>query len=135
MSSRYLLDSNIIIALIKGESTRLLNKLAGMAPQRLCLSPLVLGELLTGAEKSRHPSNYKEVILAATDGMELLPYLANDAAIYARIRATLEKSGQPIGPLDTLIAAQAVHHKLVMVTANLKEFQRVPGLKCENWLK
>ena len=135
MSNRYLLDSNIIIALLKGEPTRLLNKLAALAPQRLCLSPFVLGELLTGAEKSRSPEHYREVILTATEGMELLPYLADDAAIYARIRAQLEKSGQPIGPVDTLIAAQALRHKLVMVTANMAEFQRVPGLKCENWLK
>ena len=135
MSARYLLDSNILIAAMKCEPASLLNRLAGMADDRLCLSTVVLGELLTGAEKSRDPVRRRADVADLTQGMEVLPFDAEDVGTYARIRAALEKKGTPIGPYDLQIAAQAVTRGLVMVTANLKEFQRVPGLKCENWLK
>lgn len=135
MSTCYLLDSNILIAALKGQPTALLNRMAGLATERLCLSALVLGELLTGAEKSRDPAGGKIDVMAMTHGMETLQFDTNDAATYARIRVTLERAGTTIGPMDLLIAAQALSRKLVMVTDNLKEFQRVPGLKCENWLK
>lgn len=135
MATRYLLDSNTLIAALKGEPAALLNRLAGMAIDRLCLSSIVLSELLTGAEKSRNSSAHKADIAALTQGMETLPFDSDDAASYARIRAALEKKGTPIGPHDLQIAAQAVARGLVVVTANLKEFKRVPGLACENWLK
>ena len=135
MSARYLLDSNILIAAIKGEPVALLNRLAGFAPERLCLSSLVLAELFTGAEKSRESDRRKRGLAELTKGMEAVPFDADDAAVYGRIRATLETKGEGIGPLDMLIAAQALNRGLVMVTANFKEFRRVPGLKCENWLR
>lgn len=135
MATRYLLDSNILIAVLKGEAAPPLNRLAGLAPERLCLSAIVLAELFSGAEKSRSPANGKAHLAAMTQGMETLPFDADDAASYGRIRTALERSGKPIGPLDMLIAAQALARGLVVVTANVKEFQRVPGLKCENWLK
>ncbi|MGQ0622361.1 MAG: type II toxin-antitoxin system tRNA(fMet)-specific endonuclease VapC [Panacagrimonas sp.] len=135
MAARYLLDTNILIAAIGGESAKLLNRIATLAPERLCLSSIVLAELLTGAEKSQLPAHNKARLTVLVEGMETLPFDADDAASYGRIRAALERAGQTIGPLDMLIAAQALTRKLVLVTANLKEFQRVPGLKCENWLK
>ncbi|MHB8311578.1 MAG: PIN domain-containing protein, partial [Metallibacterium sp.] len=64
-----------------------------------------------------------------------LPFEDVDAAAYARIRAVLERKGAGIGPLDMLIAAQAVARELVLVTDNLREFRRVPGLRCENWMR
>lgn len=135
MAARYLLDSNILIAAIKGEPTSLLNRLAGLAPERLCLSVIVLSELLTGAEKGRDSTRRKADLTDVTQGMETLPFDSDDAASYGRIRAALERKGEGIGPLDMLIAAQAVSRGLILVTANLKEFRRVPGLKCENWLR
>lgn len=135
MAARYLLDSNILIAAMKCEPVALLNRLANLAPERLCLSAIVLSELLTGAEKSRDTERRKADIRDLTQGMEALPFDAGDARVYAGIRAALERQGAGIGPLDTLIAAQAVNHELVLVTANLREFRRVPGLRCENWMK
>lgn len=135
MATRYLLDSNILIAATKGESRALLNRLAGMAPERLCLSAVVLAELLAGAEKSKTPDANKAALDVITKGMETLTLDADDAKAYGRIRAVLERKGEPIGPLDMLIAAQAVSRDLVLVTANLREFRRVPGLNCENWMK
>ena len=134
MAARYLLDTNTLIAARKGESATLLNRLAGLAPERLLLSCIVLAELLTGAEKSRDAKRNLAEIEAMSQGMALLLFEAADARAYARIRAALESKGKPIGPHDLQIAVQALARRLV-ITANLKEFQRVPGLKCENWLK
>jgi tRNA(fMet)-specific endonuclease VapC len=135
MAARYLLDSNVLIAAIKGEPAALLNRLAGLAPERLCLSAVVLAELFTGAEKSRDSERRKADLNELTQGMEVLAFDAGDAAVYGRIRTVLESKGEGIGPLDMLIAAQALNRGLIMVTANLKEFRRVSGLKCENWLR
>ncbi|MGQ0698265.1 MAG: PIN domain-containing protein [Panacagrimonas sp.] len=129
------MDSNILIAALKGEPATLLNRLAGLAPERLFLSAVVLGELLTGAEKSRDSGRRKADMADLTRGMETLPFDANDAAVYARIRAALEAKGEGIGPLDMQIAAQCVARDLVLVTDNLREFRRVPELTCENWLR
>lgn len=135
MAASYLLDSNIVIAAIKGEPPRLLNRLAGMATNRLCLSSLVEAELLYGAEKSRHGTQARAALDSVTAGMEPLPFDAGDARAYGRLRAALERKGASIGPMNLLIAAQAVVRDLVLVTDNLREFRRVPGLRCENWLR
>jgi len=135
VAASYLLDSNILIAAIKGEPRALLNRLAGMAANRLCLSSLVLAELSVGAEKGPGAARRHADIADLTAGMTPLTFDAGDAHTYARIRATLERKGASIGPMDLLIAAQAVARDLVLVTDNLREFRRVPGLHCENWLR
>jgi tRNA(fMet)-specific endonuclease VapC len=134
VAASWLLDSNILIAAIKGEPRALLNRLARIAPNRLHLSSIVLAELGTGAEKSRDRARRRADIEDLTQGMCELPFEAVDAMAYARIRAALEGAGASIGPMDLLIAAQAVARDLVVVTGNLREFRRVPGLRCENWL-
>ncbi len=68
------------------------------------------------------------------DGLTLAPFDSGSAEVYARARAKMEQKGQAIGPLDLLIAAQALSRGLVLVTDNLREFRRVPDLVCENWL-
>lgn len=135
MSADYLLDSNIIIAAIKGEPRALLNKLAGIAPTRLHLSSVVLAELNVGAEKGHGSARRHADIADLTADMTPLPFDAEDAATYGRIRTALERKGASIGPMDLLIAAQAVARGLVLVTDNLREFRRVPGLQCENWTR
>jgi tRNA(fMet)-specific endonuclease VapC len=135
VAASWLLDSNIVIAAIKGTHRPLLNRLAGLAPSRLFLSSLVEAELLYGAEKSRHGTQARAALDVVTAGMTPLPFDAGDAHVYARIRPALERKGASIGPMDLLIAAQAVSMGLVLVTDNLAEFKRVPGLQCENWLR
>lgn len=135
MAARYVLDTNILVAALKGQPGALMNRLAGLVPERLCLSAIVLGELLTGAEKSSAAAKRRAAVAVITHGMESLPFDADDAAAYARIRAALESKGVGIGPLDLQIAAQCVARGLVLVTDNLREFRRVPGLACENWLR
>lgn len=135
MAASYLLDSNIIIAAIKGEPRALLNRLAGLAANRLHLSSLVEAELHYGAEKSQHGAQARAALDSITAGMTPLPFDADDARAYGRLRAALERKGATIGPVDLLIAAQAVARDLVLITDNLREFRRVPGLRCENWLR
>ena len=132
MADAYLLDTCTIIAALKGEPRSLLNRLTSLAPNRLHLSSLVLAELLYGAEKSQRMRSALDVV---THGFTALPFLDTDATAYGRIRAALERKGASIGPLDLLIAAQAVARDLVLVTDNLREFRRVPGLRCENWTR
>ena len=88
---------------------------------------------VTGAEKSHDPASAHAAVAYVIRGMASAPYDTNDAEAYTRVRATLERKGSPIGPLDTQIAAQAVARGLILVTANGREFKRVPGLKVGDW--
>ena len=135
MASGYLLDTCIVSAAMRGEPHALLNRIAGIATERLYLSALVLGELVTGAELGTRRATTLAAVRDVTAGMTPLPFDANAATAYGRIRAALERKGILIGPMDMLIAAQAVAHGLVLVTDNLREFRRVPGLVCENWMQ
>ncbi len=135
MASGYLLDINMVRAAMRGEPAKLLNRLAGIAADRLHLSALVLAELATGAELGTRKAATLAAVRDLTAGMPCVPFDAHAAMTYARIRAALERKGQMIGQLDCLIAAQAVARELVLVTDNLREFLRVPGLQCENWLR
>lgn len=131
---RYLLDTNIIIAAMKGH-TAVRTRLEAMPLASLVLSPIVLGELEFGAEKSAH-SERNRVRLAELAAR--IPLAAVDAEVsrcYGRIRAMLERQGTPIGANDTWLAAHAQALGAVMVTDNLREFSRVPGLVLENWLE
>lgn len=135
MTTRYLLDSDVLIAALKGEPTALLNRLAGLSMERLGVSAIVLAELFTGAEKSPNALQRKADLADLVRGMEIVPFDADAAHIYGGVRATLEAKGQTIGPLDLLIAAQAVSRELVLVTGNVREFRRVRGLQVENWIR
>lgn len=135
MAASYLLDSNTIIAGIRGEPPSLLNRLASLALSRLYMSALVRAELLYGAEKSHSTAKARATLAVFVDGFEPLPFDDAAAQAYGRIRAALERKGATIGSIDLLIAAQAVSRDLVLVTDNLREFRRVPGLACENWLR
>lgn len=135
MAAEYLVDTNILSAALRGEPRSLLNRLATMAPDRLHLSSVVLAELKAGAEKGSRTAATLGALQATTRYMTPAPFDADDAATYGRIRAVLERKGATIGPMDLLIAAQAVTRGLVLVTDNLREFKRVPGLRCENWMR
>lgn len=136
MAAEYLLDTCIVSAAMRGQPRKLLNRLAGLAPERLHLSALVLAELTTGAELSQRPAETLAAVRDLTTSMNPIPFNAGDAAMYGHIRATLQRKGNNmIGQLDCLIAAQAVTRGLVLVTDNLREFRRVPGLEYENWIR
>ncbi len=133
-TDRYLLDTNIWSALIRRSNAGLVKRFEALERSRLALSPIVLGELQVGYYKGDRTPKRLAVIEAIRSSSELLSINSRIADTYAQLRSQLELAGTPIGPNDTWIAAEALHHKLVLVTDNTSEFSRVPGLKVENWL-
>jgi len=130
---RYLLDTNIVIYVIKKRPLEMLqtfNKNSG----RMAISSITLAELFHGAEKSSRCAENLAVIDDFTSRLEVLPYGPKAAQHYGSIRAALEKGGKPIGVNDLHIAAHARSEGLVLVTNALKEFERVPALETENWI-
>lgn len=129
-----LLDTNTCIYLIKKRPPEVLRRFDEYAVGDIAVSSVTVAELHFGARKSRRPAQNERALQQF-----LLPLIVagfdHDAAIaYARIRASLKKRGTPIGPLDTLIAAHAASLNLTLVTNNVREFERVPDLKLDNWV-
>ena len=130
---RYLLDTNIVIYVIKQRPMSVLstfNQHAG----RMAISAMTLAELIHGAEKSLACARNLAIVEDFASRLEVLPYTTEAAYHYGAIRAALERVGQPIGVNDIHIAAQARCKGLILVTNKLREFERVPGLQCENWV-
>ena len=129
---RYLLDTNIVIYVIKSKpmpALKLFNEHAG----HMAISAITLAELLHGAEKSNAPARSLAVVEDFCARLEVLPYGARAAQHYGSIRSELEKRGQPIGVNDLHIAAHARSEGLTLVSNNLREFERVPALQLANW--
>lgn len=131
---RYLLDTNILIAAMKGD-VRVRDKLETTPLSDLVLSPVVLGELEHGVAKSQHPEKNRARLARIVEGIPLVPIDAEASRRYGSIRAELERKGIPIGANDFWIAAHALAIECVLVTDNIGEFSRVPGLTVENWLR
>lgn len=130
---KYMLDTNIVIYVIKRrppEALAAFNQHAG----QLCISSITLAELLHGAEKSTKPDHNLRQIEDFTSRLTVLEYGSKAAAHYGDIRATLERKGTPIGVNDLHIAGHARSEGLMLVTNNLKEFERVEALRLENWV-
>jgi tRNA(fMet)-specific endonuclease VapC len=130
---RYLLDTNIVIYVLKRRPMELLSIFNANA-NRMAISSITLAELMHGAEKSQR---LNENLLAIEDfcsRLEVLPYGAKAAQHYGAIRAALEKLGQPIGVNDLHIAGHARSEGLILVTNKTSEFDRVPALDIENWV-
>ena len=132
--ARYLLDTNIWSALIRRANPGLIKHIEELDRNRLALSPIVLGELQVGCYKGECTPKRLAVIETIRSSAELLVINSRVAETYAQLRAKMEQTGKPLGPNDTWIAAEALHHQLVLVTDNLRDFSRVPGLQIENWL-
>ena len=131
---KYLLDTNIAIYVIKRRPITVLglfNENAG----RMAISAINLSELFHGAEKSARVAQNLAVVEEFVSLLEVLPYTAKASMHYGAIRSTLEKSGRPIGVNDLHIAAHARSAGLTLVTNNVGEFERVPGLLLENWVE
>ena len=130
---RYLLHTNIVIYVLKRRPIEVLS-LFNENASRMAISAITLSELFHGAEKSSRVSDNLVAIEDFCSRLEVLPYGAKAAQHYGAIRAGLEKTVQPIGVNDMHIAAHARSEGLTLVTNNLSEFERVPGLLTENWL-
>ncbi|MHB1184164.1 MAG: type II toxin-antitoxin system tRNA(fMet)-specific endonuclease VapC [Desulfobulbia bacterium] len=131
---RYLLDTNICIYLIKKKPLQVLEKLRALAIADVGISAITLAELEFGVAKSSRTQQNNEALQAFVAPLEILPFDDRAACRYGEIRACLEKKGQPIGSLDMFIAAHASILSLTLVTNNLREFKKVPGLDVESWV-
>jgi tRNA(fMet)-specific endonuclease VapC len=127
----YLPDTNAISAYMRGDNLKLVEKMRDSFGE-LCLSVIVLAEREFGVTKGTNAdARLKLAELAQTLPVE--PFTRDDSTHYAAIRHDLEARGAGIGPMDTLIAAQAMRLGATVVTRNVREFERVSGLKIENW--
>lgn len=131
---KYLLDTNIVIDVIKRRPIEVMGVFNDNAG-RMAISAVTLSELYHGAEKSAKVAQNLTVVEEFASLIEVLPYTPKASAHYGAIRAALEKLGRPIGANDLHIAAHARSEGLTLVTNNVGEFERVPGLLIENWVQ
>ncbi len=130
---RYLLDTNACIRILNGSSRGVIDRLERLDPADVAMSAVVRAELVFGARKSAHVAENLRLVEAFFEPFVCLPFDRRTADVYGVIRADLEREGRPIGPNDLLIAATAIAHSLTLVTHNVSEFGRVPGLAVEDW--
>ena len=133
MQARFLLDTNILSDLVRRPQGTIAERIACEGEKSVCTSVVVAAELRFGAKKrgSRRLTTQLEIILSAID---ILPLEEPADRQYAKLRKYIEQRGMPIGPNDMLIAAHALALDCTVITANDREFSRVPRLKVENWL-
>lgn len=129
---KYLLDTNMFIYAQKGNPS-VLKQLHEHISDGLAISSITLAELEYGVSASSNPQKNLLSLTAMLSIFEILPFDADAAAEYGAINATLRRAGTPIGTMDTLIAAHARSLNLTVITHNTREFQRVEGLRLEDW--
>jgi tRNA(fMet)-specific endonuclease VapC len=130
----YLLDTNILSDLVRNPGGVVATRISRAGEDSVCTSIVVAAELRYGALKSTSERLSKRVDLILS-ALEILPLETPADREYAALRHHLSRQGTPIGPNDLLIAAHALAQDLTVVTGNVREFSRVPGLKVENWLE
>jgi len=130
---KYLLDTNICIYIINSQSEQLAKKLKTYDIEQFTVSSVSVAELRYGIAKSQATEKNNLALDQFLLPLEIVNFDNNAAMSYGKLRAQLETKGKPIGPLDTLIAAQALAHELTLITNNTREFSRIDGLKIENW--
>ena len=131
----YMLDTNICIYVIKNKPEQVLQRFKENLSKGLCISVITLAELEYGIAKSAYQEKNTTALIQFLSILTVLPFDDMAAVEYGGICALLQKQGTPIGTMDMLIAAHAKAEKLVLVTNNISEFQRVPELKTENWVE
>jgi len=130
---RYMLDTNLCIRVLR-ERPASVRRRFNENSDGLCISTVVLTELLHGAAKSARAAENRRAVEDFAARLSVLPFDEAAAGHAADIRADLERGGKPIGAYDLLIAGHARSQGLILITGNLREFNRVEGLRCEDWL-
>ena len=130
----FLLDTNICIYIIKNKYPEATNKLLSLSPDDVAISAITVYELEYGAAKSKWGDKVRDKMAAFLAPFRIIPFNIIDAITAGNLRAVLETKGTPIGAYDLLIASQALTNDFTVVTHNISEFARVPGLKCEDWV-
>jgi tRNA(fMet)-specific endonuclease VapC len=132
---RYLIDTNICIYIMNKHPVAVIKKFKQFELGEIGISAITVSELQHGVAKGNYRENNQQRLEEFIAPLEILTYDEMAARAYGHIRFELEKCGQPIGPLDLLIAAHALSKDLVLITNNDKEFQRIKKLRVENWTK
>jgi len=130
---KYMLDTNIVIYVIKKrpiQALEVFNRHVGL----MCISSITFAELLHGVEKSERPEHNLRQVEDFVSRLEVLDYSKKAAAHYGDIRADLERKGMIIGVNDLHIAGHARSEAMVLVTNNMREFDRIAGLRLDNWI-
>ena len=128
----YALDTNTVIYFFK-DMGHVAQHLFRLPPHEIALPSVVLYELEVGIAKSTAPEKRRAQLNELLTVVRVLPFSENEAAISAKVRATLEQAGTPIGPLDMMIAGTALANNAILVTHNTKEFSRIDSLSLEDW--
>lgn len=131
----YMLDTNICIYLIKRRSDELLNRMRVFRTGEIGVSVVTAAELQYGVSKSQNKERNQAALEVFLLPLDIADFSFAVTVVYGDIRAQLERQGQPIGPLDTMIAAHALSLDVPLVTNNTREFERVRGLRVEDWTK
>ncbi len=129
-----MLDTNICIYALKRRPPEVLSRLERLTPADVAVSAVTAAELRFGASKSSAPERNHRVLDVFLGHINVLAFDVDAATSYGRVRAHLERRGRPIGAMDTLIAAHALSLGATLVSNNVREFKRVPRLRCENWV-
>lgn len=130
---KYMLDTNICIFVIKHKPENVIRKFIEHEPEDLCISSITYAELMHGVEKSQAREKNRLAIALFLSPISIVDFDNQAAEEYGRIRADLETKGNPIGPMDMLIAGHAISKGLTLVTNNTREFSRIEGLTVEDW--
>lgn len=134
MAGPFSLDTSVCVSLLRLPRVKIPAELQQLMDVKTTISSVVLGELETGVQKSPQPELPRRLLQYFLEHIAVLDFDAGAARHYGEIRAYLESRGTPIGPLDQLIAAHARSLGLTLLTFNLREFKRVPDLRCEGWV-
>ena len=131
---KYMLDTDILIYTIKNRPKKVKEAFKKQS-EFLAMSAVSLGELIYGAERSAQSERNLADVEALAARLEVVPFDSAAATQFGQVRAELAKSGKIIGPYDLMIAGHARSRGLILVTNNMREFKRVPGLRVENWAR
>ncbi len=132
---KYMLDTNMCIYIINRRPAKVLRKFERYPVYDFGISSITHAELQYGVEKSEYKTTNQAALDEFLLPLTILPFQGKRmVACYGEIRTALESKGQTIGPLDMLIAAHALGLELTIISNNIKEFARIPNLKCENWV-
>ena len=133
---KYLLDTNICIYIINEKPEQVLRKFEQYPVQEFGISSVTQAELQYGVQKSKNKNINQDALDEFLLPLTILPFHGKRlVTCYGEIRVSLESKGKTIGPLDMLIAAHALSLDLMIISNNIKEFARIPNLKCENWIR
>ena len=129
----FLLDTNICIFAIKKKPQKVLDNIAKNLKHVIYISSLTIAEMEYGISNSNYPEKNRMSLLEFISIFEILNFTEKDSVPYGMLKTDLRRSGQIIGPIDMLLAGQAISNNLIFVTNNIKEFSRIKNLEIQDW--